>query len=170
MFRDWFFNIFTWKGVVRQRTFWFKFSETSPLNVFCLPKLCSDNLTDDDSPRRISVLKTAVHTLDVDKDFDEDSWRLKGVLRGLRVVKDLCACSNRIKILFHFVLFFGRVLFGVFSSPFQMHININAGWHFESIQDYENIIFTDQGGTPLVKLWTTGPIQTNPKSWKSGKP
>ena len=32
--------------------------------------------------RLISVLSTAVYTLDVDKDFDEDSWRLKGVLKG----------------------------------------------------------------------------------------
>lgn len=78
-------------------------------------------------------MSTAVYTLDIDKDFDEDSWWLGW--RGARV-----PIVSKYYSILYFLVRFWRVFY-----PFQMHININAGWHFESIQDYENIISTDQG-------------------------
>jgi len=87
----------------------------------------------------LNAISTAVHTLDVDKDFDEDSWRLESV-KGVPVVK---GCANvPIVSKYYSVLYFLVRFWRVFIP---LHININAGWHFESIQDYENIISTDQG-------------------------
>ena len=77
-----------------------------------------------------------------------------------------CACSNSIKILFHFVLF-GKVLacFLSLSDAYQYKCRV-ALWKHPRLRKY---YFNRSRSTPLVKLWTTGPIQTDPKSWKSGK-
>ena len=83
----------------------------------------------------------------VDKDFDEDSWWLKGV-KGVGAWSRGYARDVPIVSKYYSILYFLVRFWRVFGDRFQMHININAGWHFEngeSIQDYENIILTDQG-------------------------
>ena len=121
------------------------------------------------------AILTAVYTSPgVDKDFDEDSWQLKGALRvcawsrgWARHVPIVSKYYSILYFLVRFLACFWRSLSDAYQ--YKCRVALWKRWKHPRLRKY---YFNRSRSTPLVKLWTTEPIQmgnTNPKSWKSGK-